>query len=269
MTRGSAQVPSPEGPFSRVAVAAALEGGEFELFYQPTIDLRSNGFAGVEALVRWRREGELLSPEAFLEGLRLSGADVDLGHWALTTACFAGAHWHARGYRFLVSVNIAPAHLAEPDFGAQVEAALRRTRFEPRHLVLELASESILQDRAPAALAALVRLGVVLGVDDAALDSPLNELAARGVTLVKLTRGAVSSLSGRPDAADELAALVEAARDRGIRLVAAGVEDAGQRLLLQSGSIPLGQGYLFSHPHDADMIDRLLEDYALFSGDPL
>jgi EAL domain-containing protein (putative c-di-GMP-specific phosphodiesterase class I) len=270
MVKGAAVSGSdPTGRFSPERVSVALEAGEFVLLYQPTMDLHTNGFSGVEALVRWRQPEGLLGPDAFLAEMQESGAVVELGHWTLLAACFQGALWHARGYRILVAVNIAARHFARDGFVTEVEAVLRRTRFDPHLLSLELSSLVVLDDpHSPGRLAALNDLGVVTAVDDVGLDAPLADLAAQGVRMAKLSRTAVAAVGDSPDTAEALARLVEAARASGVRLVASGIEDIAQRGLLE-GAVGLGQGYLFSRPHEAAEIDRLLEDYALFSGDPL
>jgi diguanylate cyclase len=101
-----------EAPWREDELAAAIAMDAFFLLYQPTIDLQTNAFVGVEALLRWRhpRLG-VLGPDAFLPALEQSGAIVEVGAWVIATACQQGASWHSRGYRFSVSVNVAAQQL--------------------------------------------------------------------------------------------------------------------------------------------------------------
>src|ERR1700690_2725315 len=86
----------------------ALDREQFFLVYQPEIDLNSNAFVGVEALLRWRHPLRgVLSPDEFVPELESSGLILEVGNWALATACTQGAEWHDKGFRFSVSVNIS------------------------------------------------------------------------------------------------------------------------------------------------------------------
>lgn len=105
-------------------LAQALDLGQFFLVYQPTIDLQTNAFAGVEALIRWRHpERGVLGPDAFIDDLEASRQIVPVGRWALSTACAQGAAWHDRGYRFAVSVNIS-----KRQFDSKASARTSRAR---------------------------------------------------------------------------------------------------------------------------------------------
>ena len=144
-------------------LAAALERGQFFLVYQPTIDLETNGFAGVEALLRWRHpERGVLGPDLFIADLDRSGEIAAVGRWALVTACRDGASWHDKGYRFNVSVNISRRQFASDKFFEDVANALSASRFDPALLVLEFTQGTLAEDRddSVARLARLRTLGV-------------------------------------------------------------------------------------------------------------
>src|ERR1039458_2481509 len=90
----------------------ALEGEQFFLVYQPEIDLHSNAFVGVEALIRWRHPKRgVLSPDAFVPELESSGLILAVGRWALATACAQGAEWHDKGFRDRKSTRLNSSHL--------------------------------------------------------------------------------------------------------------------------------------------------------------
>jgi EAL domain-containing protein (putative c-di-GMP-specific phosphodiesterase class I) len=254
-------------------LAGALEAGEFFLVYQPTIDLQTNAFAGVEVLIRWRHpQRGVLSPELFISELEMSGQIVPVGRWALSTACAQGAIWHDRGYRFAVSVNISTKQLGSPEFAHDVANALASSRFDPALLVLEFSQESLLGDEAATMrrLAELKTLGVRLAVDDFAPgDTPLADLAKFPIDIVKLDKGFIAGITNSPEAAALIHTLVQLAKALDVQIIASGIEDAEQRKRLAIEEVSIGQGFHFSRPHEAQEIDRYLEDFAIFSGKPL
>jgi len=249
----------------------AIVNDELFLVYQPTIDLQSNAFVGVEALLRWRhpRLG-VLGPDAFLLALETDGGILAVGTWVLGTACRQGAAWHARGHRFTVSVNVSPHQLTSPDFPGDVERSLEESRFDAAHLVLEFSERALTSPDAIAALDALKRLGVQLAVDDFGA-APESEavVASLPIDVVKIDRRCITDLSTSTGDAERVHQLVQLGKSLDVRTVAQGIEDDDQRLRLLVEDVDLGQGFLFSVPHEVDAIDRFLEDYAIFSGKPL
>ena len=273
MTKTPASSPEPS---IRDAVAADLGGalgrGEFFLVYQPEIDLRTNGFAGVESLIRWRHPNEgIINPVDFVAELETSGLIVSVGQWAMETACAQGSLWHSRGYRFPVSVNIAERQFARPEFITDVDEVLRSSRFVSTLLVLEFAQRIVIdQDDAGPRLEALREMGVRIAIDDfVPNERQLADVQALPIDIVKLDRRFVASLGDAPDAVSQVHELVGIAKNEHLQIVASGIEDAEQRRWLQLEDVSIGQGYLFSKPHEAEEIDQYLEDFSIFSGKPL
>jgi EAL domain-containing protein (putative c-di-GMP-specific phosphodiesterase class I) len=261
----------PSEPTSDLATALAAH--QFFLVYQPTIDLETNAFAGVEALLRWRHPSRgVLSPEEFIDELEATGEIVPVGRWALRTASADGAAWHDKGYRFNVSVNVSPRQFASEGFYDDVATALRESRFDAALFVLEFAQGTLTVDR-DASLVRLARLrdlGVRFSVDDFEPgESALDELQEFAIDIVKLNRDFIATLATSRDAASLVHRLVQLSESRHLQVIAAGIEDSGQRETLRNERVHVGQGYLFSKPHEAAEIDRYLEDFAIFSGKPL
>jgi EAL domain-containing protein (putative c-di-GMP-specific phosphodiesterase class I) len=256
-----------------VDLAAALAAQQFFLVYQPTIDLETNAFAGVEALIRWRHPTRgVLSPEVFIEELEKSGEIVPVGRWALATACAHGAAWHDKGYRFNVSVNVSPRQFAHSGFFDDVANALADSRFDPTLFVLEFSQETLTSDHRATTerLNRLRELRVQFAVDDFEPgESALDDLQEFSIDIVKLNREFISTLATSSDAASLVHRLVQLSESRYLQVIAAGIEDSDQRARLQHERVHVGQGYLFSKPHEAAEIDRYLEDFAIFSGKPL
>jgi EAL domain-containing protein (putative c-di-GMP-specific phosphodiesterase class I) len=253
-------------------LASAMGEGQFFLLYQPTIDLQTNAFVGVEALLRWRSptRGEV-SPDGFLPRLEATGRIVEVGRWVLRTACAHGAAWHAKGYRFSVSVNLSPVQLAQEALIDDVEQALDASGFDPSHLILEFSERTLQGGSAARGLFdRLKQVGVRLAIDDFGADprgaAPLDGIP---IDVVKIDRAFISGLNASEEGADRVRELIELGRTLNVQTVAQGVEDDDQRLRLLGQQVDVGQGFLFSVPHSDVEIDRFLENYAIFSGRPL
>ncbi len=250
-----------------IDLARALVANQFFLVYQPMIDLRTNAFAGVEALIRWRHpERGVIGPSEFLADLESTGQIVSVGRWALATACHQGAEWHARGYRFRVSVNISFEQLRRDEFVDDVAVALASSRLDPDDLVLEISRSSLAERN----FSRLRSLGVHVAIDDFRPDIvSLDEIEILPVDVIKLDRSFIANLTETKGAPALVHSMVSFARKRGIQVIASGIEDAGQLRSLQLEEVSAGQGFIFSEPHEAADIDRLLRDFSIFSGRPL
>jgi EAL domain-containing protein (putative c-di-GMP-specific phosphodiesterase class I) len=263
---------STEPSASHDDLPAALEAQQFFLVYQPTIDLETNAFAGVEALIRWRHPSRgVLSPDAFIDELESTGEIVPVGRWALRTASAHGAAWHDKGYRFNVSVNISPRQFASDGFYDDVATALRESRFDAALFVLEFAQGTLTADHEASQerLGHLRDLGVRFAVDDFQPgESALDDLQEFAIDIVKLNRDFIATLATSQDATSLIHRFVQLSESRHLQVIAAGIEDSDQRETLQNERVQVGQGYLFSKPHEAEEIDRFLEDFAIFSGKP-
>ena len=254
-------------------LTGALAAGQFFLVYQPTIDLETNGFAGVEALLRWRNPVKgTLGPDSFIANLEASGEIVPVGRWALAAATSDGVSWHDKGYRFNVSVNVSPRQFASDGFIDDVASALRDSRFDPALFVLEFGQTTLTQDPGTSRqrLTELRELGVRIAIDDFEPgQSALDVIQAFEVDVVKLNRDFTASLGTTSGDASLVHSLVQLSESRHIQVIAAGIEDSDQRATLQHERVQVGQGYLFSHPYEAAEIDTYLEDFSIFSGKPL
>jgi len=191
---------SAEGVDFARELERALEDEQFFLVYQPEIDLHSNAFVGVEALIRWRhpRRG-VLSPDAFVPELESSGLILAVGRWALATACAQGAEWHDKGFRFTVSVNISALQFAWSGFVKEVEEVIATSRFPAGLLVLEF-SQGTLSGDVSDRLVGLTQLGVRLAIDDFEPgQSLLSDVENLPIRVLKLDRHFVATLSDSPE----------------------------------------------------------------------
>jgi EAL domain-containing protein (putative c-di-GMP-specific phosphodiesterase class I) len=252
-------------------LANALGDEQMFLVYQPEFDLRTNAFVGVEALIRWRHPMHgVVRPDDFLPALEATGEIISVGKWALLTACLQASEWHDKGYRFSVSVNISARQFDRPEFVHEVEDAIASSRFSPTHLVLEFSQKVLNGDvGATTRLAQIRALGVRVAIDDFEPDhSVLTDLDTAPIDIVKLDRNFIAKVTD-VTSAQLVHELVRLAKEKNIQVVAAGVEDAAQRELLQIENVGVGQGFHFSQPREAREIDQLLLDFSIFSGKPI
>ena len=245
------------------ALRRALAEREFELHYQPQVDLRSGKVTAMEALIRWRRGGnELVSPARFIPLAEEIGLITAIGEWVLRTACIQTRAWQAAGHTELaVAVNLSAHQLRRSDLPQAVRRVLAESGLAARHLELEL-TESVLMEENEAVVRTLdeIRaLGVKLSLDDFGTGySSLSYLKRFHFDSVKIDRSFIRDVTRDVGDASLTRAIIAMARSLRLRTVAEGVETAGQLGFLASLRCDTMQGYLFSAPLPAEDISALL-----------
>ena len=233
-----------------------IDRGELLLHYQPVLCLATRELTGFEALVRWRREGRLVSPAAFIPVAEDTGLIIPIGAWVLREACRQLAAWRVENPHIppvSVSVNLSQRQLSDPAFPAMVAAALAEHRIDPGSLVLEITERMVMDESesAVATLAAIRELGVKLALDDFGTGySSLSCLHKLPIDELKIDRSFIDSLSERRDTGAVVQAIIEMAHKLGIRVVAEGVETPEQTAFLQTLECDAAQGYHFAEPLD-------------------
>ncbi|HWS33694.1 MAG TPA: bifunctional diguanylate cyclase/phosphodiesterase [Actinoplanes sp.] len=240
-----------------------LEAGEFEVHYQPIVDLDQGGITvGVEALVRWRHPQKgLVPPALFLELAEQLGQVPRLGGWVLEEACRQAMDWQNRFPGFEMNVNLSASQLGNPKLIDEVREVLRRTGLPPRDLVLELTESVALTDLVESArvLSALKELGVRIALDDFGTGfSSLSHLSTLPVDVVKIDRSFVQAMP-ETGGASVAEAVLHIARTFNLSPVAEGVEDAGQAERLKELGAGRAQGYHFARPMPALGVTELLD----------
>jgi EAL domain-containing protein (putative c-di-GMP-specific phosphodiesterase class I) len=237
----------------------ALAGGEFDLHYQPVIDLGSNEISGFEALVRWchPRNG-MVPPSTFLPLAEKIGAIVGLGEWAIRNACATAVRWpeHLR-----VAVNISPMQFRSPALAKIVAGALEASGLAAHRLELDI-TELVLLGEGTATLDVLNRLrglGVRLAMDDFGTGySSLSHLHNFRFDKVKIDRSFVKSVVADAGSLNIVRAVAAMAHSLGMATTAEGVETFEQLEIIKSEGCTEMQGYLFSPPVSVQEVDKLL-----------
>ncbi len=235
----------------------AVEERQFELHYQPQVELSSGQIVAVEALLRWPhpRLG-YVPPLAFLALAEESDLMGPLTKLVLEEALAQCVRWRAERHRLTVSVNVSPTNLLDPDFVDMVAELLAQSQVPAEALVLEVTETSPIDDldRAKHAIERLRALGVVVSVDDfGAGFTSLAYLGSLAVGELKLDRSFISELTKAQAGRDVtlVRSTIELAHSLGLRVVAEGVEDAESLDLLAGLGCDLAQGYLISKPKPA------------------
>jgi diguanylate cyclase (GGDEF)-like protein len=225
----------------------ALRARQFELFYQPVVDLHAGAVAGFEALLRWRHpERGLVSPASFIPLAEEIGLIVQIGEWVLREACATAASWPGD---IRVAVNLSAAQFKSPDLVATVSEALRDAGLPPDRLELEITETVMLQDT-DATMATLHQLRALragIAMDDFGTGySSLSYLRRFPFDRIKIDQSFVRELSSKRDCGAIVRAVAALSRELGMATTAEGVETREQLALLTSAGCTELQGYLFS-----------------------
>jgi len=231
----------------------ALEREEFEVFYQPIVNLGEGRVSGFEALIRWRHpERGLLAPAAFLPVAIEAGLILPIDRWVMQQACRQLQTWHREVDPDLVmSVNLVPRQFAEPDLVAAVHAVLKDTGLDPSTLKLEITEEILSADDGEIlkTLQLLRNMKIHLYIDDfGAGHSSLSRLQKLPVDILKIDRSFVSHLEESEDDREIIRTIVALAGTLDLEVIAEGVETAEQLREIREAGCRKGQGFFFAEP---------------------
>ncbi|QYF91685.1 EAL domain-containing protein [Massilia sp. PAMC28688] len=233
----------------------ALANHEFELAYQPEVDIASGQTVGVEALLRWRHpQRGLLMPQHFLGVAEECGLMVPIGRWVLQEACRQARGWRDAGFPVTVAVNLSAAQFNSPDLLASVDTALAESGLTPALLELEVTEATIMgRDGQTAALVSALRArGIGVTIDDFGTGySKLSALRHVALSRLKIDRTFIQDISGKPDDAAVITAIIAVARSLKLRVVAEGVETQAQLEFLQQLGCDIYQGHYAGEPQSA------------------
>jgi len=233
----------------------AIAAGQFELHYQPIVDLRGGRLVGLEALVRWRHpQRGLVAPADFIPAAEESGLIIPLGRFVLETACRQMRDWEAQGLaaeRLSLCVNVSTLQLQDPGFTAMLAAVLAESRFEARRLTLEI-TESALMDDIDASAATLLNLktlGLRLAIDDFGTGySSLSYLERLPIDVLKIDRSFIAALRRGHEVPVLVRSIVKLGQTLRMEVLAEGIEREEQLVRLRELGCRLGQGFYFSPP---------------------
>ena len=224
----------------------ALDNGEFELEYQPEIEVKSGRTVGFEALLRWRdpERGRLL-PDAFINAAEESGLIVPIGQWVLREACQQGRRWHDAGLPVVVAVNLSNVQFVHDDLLRYIDDALAASNLAPEFLDLEITEKTIMNGAAAilATVTSLHERGVKLTIDDFGTGfSSLSSLRRFPLSKLKIDRSFIDDIVSDPDGGAMIPGIIALARSLKLKVIAEGVETAEQLQYLQQHGCDEYQG---------------------------
>lgn len=235
----------------------AYEQSEFEVFYQPQVNLITNEIIGAEALLRWRHPQQgLLGPGAFLAALERGPWAERIGDWVMETACRQAAEWCEAGAKnFRISINLFSAQFRSGTLAQKVEQVLARTGLDAGSLELEITENIILRydENMLQPLKVLRDAGIGIAFDDYGTGyASLSMLKNYPVTRLKIDQTFVRVMCDSPPDAAIVRAILYLGKSFGLNVIAEGVETIEQCERLRNKGCEEAQGYLFGHPMMAD-----------------
>ncbi len=243
----------------------ALEHGQFELHYQPQVDLCTGKINGMEALVRWQHPAYgMVAPARFIGLAEETGLIVPIGAWVICAACMQAKAWQDAGLGELrVAVNLSARQFTQKGMVESVASMLEACGLPPSSLEVELTESMIMDDveHAIEILRDLADLGVQISVDDFGTGySSLAYLKRLPIDVLKIDQSFVRDISVDPDDAAIVATIISLAHSLRLQVIAEGVETADQLEFLRSHGCDAMQGYYFSKPLPADAFEALLRE---------
>lgn len=244
----------------------AIACNEFELHYQPQVNVSTNRLSGVEALIRWRHPVDgLVRPDVFIGIAESCGLIVEIDRWVLTQACIDGAKWCREvQHDLLVSVNVSAMHFRQPDFIDFLTATLQKTGMPAKCLSVEI-TEGVLMKEIEIAtqhLLALKQLGVDVAIDDFGTGySSLAYLRSFKVNTLKIDRSFLIHIDQNQADQAIVSSIIELARNLSLEVIAEGVETPEQLAQLVQRGCHIIQGYYFAKPMPKVELEQHMKQY--------
>ena len=235
----------------------AVANQQFELHYQPIVNLRTGAIERAEALLRWRHpERGMLNPADFIGSAEASGIILEIGDWVFRNAADQAKRWQDElGRPFQISVNQSPVQFRSgPEFFEQWMHYVEQLRLAPRSIVIEITERLLLDDSGPVVerLRQFRSMGLQVALDDFGTGhSVLAHLKNFDIDYLKIDRSFVMDLAGDSGDLALCEGIIVMAHKLGLQVVAEGVETEAQLNLLKAAGCDYAQGYIYAHPMPA------------------
>ena len=248
------------------SIKNALANGQFLLYFQPKVNMRTGEVLGAEALIRWQHPTRgLLSPASFIPIIENHPLGIDVGEWTIEAALTQIEVWRKAGLHVPISVNIGARHLLQPDFIMHLRGMLsRHPGAQPQDLELEILETSAVEDfvQVSQLMALCERMGLRFALDDFGSGySSLTYLKRLPAHLLKIDQGFIRGMLEDPDDIAILDALLALARSFGRNCIAEGVESIQHGEMLLRMGCEWGQGYAIGHPMPAHEFEQWLHTW--------
>jgi diguanylate cyclase (GGDEF)-like protein len=248
-------------PLAESGLFHALRRREFALYYQPQYALRTGELVGLEAFLRWQNPIDgIRLPKDFVPAAEESGLIVDIGAWALESACQQLAIWREKGIApASLALNVSVQQLRLADFADMVNATLQRHQLQPQILEFEVSESVFAEEEARLSLRRLAALGVRVALDDfGSGDSSLMHLRQQPVHAIKIDRSFMQEVPESIQAATLASTIIHMAHALDKQVIAEGVETLDQLEFLRERGCDIAQGYVLARPGTASEVTDLL-----------
>ncbi|MHC5676858.1 EAL domain-containing response regulator [Nostoc sp.] len=236
---------------------------EFEIYYQPIVDIDSGKIVAVESLLRWESpELGMIYPTEFIPLAESTGLIVPIGKWVLKRVCQQIKSWRDAGiYSFVVAVNLSVMEFNQPDLIQKIVNLIIINDLEPHYLEIELTESMIMQDvnGAIATMNQLQSLGIKIAIDDFGTRyNSLINLITLPINTLKIDRSFIHNVANEPQKSAITQALIQMAHNLNLDIVAEGVETEAEMAFLRHHNCNYMQGFLFSRPLPAAEFENFL-----------
>ena len=247
----------------KTGLSKAMEREELSLHYQPKLDLKTDCFTGVEALMRWNStELGFVAPVRFIPSLEEIGLVVEVCEWAIRQACEQHLKWLADGLPAIrMAVNLSARQIREPSFVSIVSEVLKDSGIDPTYLEIEITESMLMSDSNTivTALDQLHEMGIQVAMDDFGTGySSLSYLKRFPIDTIKIDRSFVAEIANDPDYAEIIKTIISMGKTLNRKIIAEGVETQEQLSILRDYHCDEIQGYFISRPMPAEGLKNIL-----------
>ncbi len=241
----------------------AIKNEQFELYYQPKIDLESKKIYGFEALLRWNDpEFGNISPMKFIPVSEYTGQIIQIGAWVLRQVCLQSKIWKKQGYNFKTSLNVSIRQLEDPNFINIVKNTINETKADTSLIELEV-TESVLCENLEEIIVLLnkiKKLGFTISLDDFGTGySSLSYLRKIPIDFLKVDRAFMQNICTHTQDAAIAKAIITLAKELSLKVVAEGAEEKGQIQFLENLYCDYVQGFYYYEPMNLNSVNELLK----------
>lgn len=229
----------------------ALDAGEFEMYYQPQIDMSSKQLIGVEALIRWNHPQKgLIGPDKFIPLAEEIGLMISLGEWIIENVCLQLKTWKTQGFKPIkVAINLSAQQFTDKDLVSMISREIKKYDLAPELIQVEITESMMLQDieQVIKILKDLKAAGISIAIDDFGTGySSLEYLKRLPIDKLKIDKSFINSVLHDPDDASIVQAVIALGHNMNMQIIAEGVENELQANFLQDKKCDFAQGYLYS-----------------------
>ncbi len=243
----------------------ALKRSEFQVYYQPKVNIRTGKITGAEALIRWcHPEKGLIAPAEFIPLAEETGLIISIGEWVLRTACNQTKIWQEAGFfPFQIAVNLSRRQFIQRNLQERIIKIIQEVDLKPNHLELEVTESLVMQNERAASrmMKSWQKCGIKISIDDFGTGySSLSYLREFPFDVIKIDRSFIRNITADSKTEAITIAIIQMAHSLNLRVVAEGVETQAELDFLRKHKCDEIQGYLFSAPLPTSKFEQLLKE---------